>query len=535
MPVRRLVLGCGGLGHSVVESLIDREGELRVLDPDASRVETLRNEKVVAERADVTDPAVVAGAGPVDVVLVAGDDADQNRAAAAVAAEVYPDSVRVAYVGEDATAAHRSAVRAAADRVVDPGAVILEAAAEALVDGQTERLSDLKRALRSVEGTLGVFTHDNPDPDAIAAAIALCRIAESIGVEAEPCYYGEISHQENRAMINLLDIDLRRLDPGEEHGYDAVALVDHSRPGVNDQLPPDTVVTAVIDHHPVDGPIEADFVDNREAVGATSTLLAEYVRNLGIDPDRTVATGLLYGIRVDTKDFVRETSQADFEATAYLLPFADANVLERVESPSMNPDTLDTIGAAIENRTLDGTALASCTGPINDRDALAQAADRLLAMEGVATTLVYGYTEDTVYVSARSLGDGVDLGAVLRAAFEDIGSAGGHAEMAGAQLSLGILGDLREDDRSDESMRRLVENVITGRFFETLRGVRDRETDAAPGSGSEAAEDPERASPSEGPGDDPESGGDAETDDGTAGGESPPGDSAAVGPERDEE
>jgi nanoRNase/pAp phosphatase (c-di-AMP/oligoRNAs hydrolase) len=488
MPVRRLVLGCGSLGRSVVDALADRGGELRVLDPDESRVETLRNEKIVAERADVADPEIVAGAGPADVVLVAGDDSGQNRAAAAAAVEACPDAIHVVYVGDDATAAHRAAMRAAADRLVDPGAVILDVAADALEGGAAGRLPALKRALQAVEGTLGVFTHDNPDPDAIAAAVALCRIAESIGIEAEPCYYGEISHQENRALINLLDIDLRRLEPGTEHGYDAVALVDHSRPGINDQLPPETAVTAVIDHHPTEGPIRADFVDNREEVGATSTLLAEYVQSLGIDPGRTVATGLLYGIRVDTKDFLRETSQADFEATAYLLPFVDADVLERVESPSMNADTLETIGAAIENRTLDGAALASCTGSINDRDALAQAADRLLAMEGVTTTMVYGYTEDTVYVSARSQGDGTDLGAVLRGAFGDVGSAGGHAEMAGAQLPLGILSDLDEEDRGDESLRRLVESVVNERFFEALHGVRDSATGAesSPGTDSDA-------------------------------------------------
>jgi len=150
-----------------------------------------------------------------------------------------------------------------------------------------------------------------------------------------------------------------------------------------------------------------------------------------------VATALLYGIRVDTKDFAREITIDDFEAGAWLLPQADTDVLERIETPSMSADTLDTIAAAIRNRELDGSMLASCVGAIADRDTLAQAADRLLAMRGVTVTFVYGFTEGTIYVSARSRGKDIDLGAVLREAFGDQGSAGGHADMAGAQLPWG--------------------------------------------------------------------------------------------------
>ncbi len=38
------------------------------------------------------------------------------------------------------------------------------------------------------------------------------------------CYYGEISHQENRAFVNLLEFDLRNLDadsPDELEAFDA--------------------------------------------------------------------------------------------------------------------------------------------------------------------------------------------------------------------------------------------------------------------------------------------------------------------------
>jgi len=54
----------------------------------------------------------------------------------------------------------------------------------------------------------------------------------------------------------------------------------------------------------------------------------------------------------------------------------------------------------------------------------------------------------------------LDLGETLRDAFDQIGSAGGHAGMAGAQIPLGLLGESDEADLSD-----IVHDVITRRFY----------------------------------------------------------------------
>jgi nanoRNase/pAp phosphatase (c-di-AMP/oligoRNAs hydrolase) len=464
--VSRLVLGCGTVGHAVLDALADGNGNLRVLEPDESRVEALRNEKIAAEQADVTDPVAVAGTRRPDVVFVAGDDAGQNAAAVGAAREAYPDAHLVAYAGAEATRGQRAAIEERTDRVVAPGEALLSNLDETVESGDAGRARDLQRVLQSIDGTLGVFAHDNPDPDAIASAVALGRIAESVGVDAEACYFGEISHQENRAFVNLLDIDLTNLEPDDEFEFAGVALVDHSRPGVNDQLPPDTAVDVVIDHHPPKAPVEARFVDLRDGAGATSTVLADYLPWFDVDLADAVATGLLYGIRVDTKDFAREISEADFEAAAYLLPHADTSMLSRVESPSVSADTLDTIARAIRNRETTGPVLASCVGALSDRDALAQAADRLLTMEGVSTTLVYGFNDGTVYLSARARGSGVDLGEALREAFDAMGSAGGHADMAGAQIPLGLFGEMEEEAESE--LAEMVENVVSGRFFEAM-------------------------------------------------------------------
>jgi nanoRNase/pAp phosphatase (c-di-AMP/oligoRNAs hydrolase) len=315
---------------------------------------------------------------------------------------------------------------------------------------------------------MAIVTHDNPDPDAIASAVALGLLAERAGCETTLCYYGSISHQENRAFVNLLEYDLVELDPDDPadlEAFDGFALVDHSRPGVNDQLPEELDIDIVIDHHPPRAPVEARFVDLRSGVGATSTLLVDYLRQFGVEIPEAVATGLLFGIRVDTKDFEREVSAADFEAAAHLVPRADMGILQRIEDPSVSGETLSVIARAISNRQMEGSVLLSCVGELSDRDALAQAADRLLDMEDVQATLVYGVLDGTIYASARARGANIDLGEVLRDAFGQIGSAGGHADMAGAQITLGVLDSV--DDR-EESLHEIVTSVVTDRFLDAV-------------------------------------------------------------------
>ncbi|WP_225334663.1 DHH family phosphoesterase [Halomicrobium urmianum] len=470
--VSRLVVGAGPLWRAVVDELSQRRGDLLVVTSDEHRAETLRSNGVRVERVDPIDEASLAGLGlDPDSVVVATDEPERNAALAENARRVFPDAMLVAATGPGASAAVREAVDGVADRVVDHGRAVTDHVTERVGD-ESLRSRQLRRVLRDVGDRLAVVTHDNPDPDAIASAVALARIAEAVGCETDVCYYGEITHQENRAFVNVLDFDLRELDEEADISeYDGFALVDHSRAGVNDQLPPETPIDVVIDHHPPRVPVEARFVDLRSDVGATSTLLADYLRQSESLLDGTIATGLLFGISVDTREFRREVSPEDFEAAAYLLPHADLSVLQRIEDPSMGADTLDTIARAIRNRTREGSVLLSCIGELSDRDALAQAADRLLDLEEVNTTLVYGVMEGTIYASARARGTDLDVGEVLRDAFGRIGSAGGHADMAGAQITLGVLDSI--EDR-DESLHEIVRSVVDERFLEAIESRSNR-------------------------------------------------------------
>ncbi|SFB74318.1 nanoRNase/pAp phosphatase, hydrolyzes c-di-AMP and oligoRNAs [Halobiforma haloterrestris] len=470
--VFRLVLGCGTVGRQVVERLAERgdgDDRLLVITDDEALVETLRDESIPARHADPAAPSTIENVETPDLLFVGSDRTDVNRDAVETARDRFPEVEIVAYLGGNSTLTDRTTFGGHADRIVDADSPIVETVLESAATTTAEAAIELRRLLDSVDGRLAVVTHDNPDPDAIASATALVDIAESVGVEADACYFGDISHQENRAMVNLLDLDLRNLAsdaPLEE--YAAFALVDHSRPGVNDGLPEDLDVDIVIDHHPPRGPVPGRFVDLREGVGATSTVLTEYVDRFGLPFDTRTATALLYGIRVDTNDFSREVAPADFRAASTLQPHADTSVLRQIEQPTIEGDTLETIARAIKNREQRDSVAVASVGRLSDRDALPQAADQLLAMEGIETTLVFGFRDEMAFLSARSRANDVDLGETLRDAFDRIGSAGGHADMAGAQLEVGVLGQVDDEDEA-ESIVSVAEEVITNRFFEAIR------------------------------------------------------------------
>src|SRR5687768_14138836 len=74
-----------------------------------------------------------------------------------------------------------------------------------------ERAAALRELLKLRSGERHVVAiQDFPDPDAISAAVAYREIARTFGIEADILYEGLISHPENLALVNLLEIELTR-------------------------------------------------------------------------------------------------------------------------------------------------------------------------------------------------------------------------------------------------------------------------------------------------------------------------------------
>lgn len=313
-----------------------------------------------------------------------------------------------------------------------------------------------------------IVCHNNPDPDCLASAFALGRIAISTGLDEHHILYsGDLSHQQNRAFVNLLDIDLKPFEAAvvqDRPGRSLLAFVDHAVPGANNRVPEGTPVDIVIDHHPSDE-IDARFIDHRERVGATATILTKYVRELDVDIDVALGTALLFAIRRETLGFLRGTTPDEYDAAGWLHEHADGALLRTLSTPSISGATVDAIAKAITNRTVRGSVLISGIERTSERDALPQAADYLATLEGVETAIVFGIVADGIQLSARSTDSRLHIGNVLNRAFEDVGSAGGHREMAGGEVPLGIFA---EDTIDDTQLLTIVEQVMTARLIAEL-------------------------------------------------------------------
>ncbi len=329
------------------------------------------------------------------------------------------------------------------------------------------RAQELQAVLSEGE-ELNIVCHNNPDPDCLASALALGRIASGAGIDEHHILYsGDISHQQNRAFVNLLDIDLKPFDPttvADRPEGSLLAFVDHSVPGANNRVPDGTALDIVIDHHPAEA-IEARFVDHREELGAAATILTQYVHALEMEPDETLATALLFAIRRETLNFLRGVTSEEYDAAAYLHGYTDQALLRELSNPSVSGATVDAIATAIGNRITRASVLISHVGRTSERDAVPQAADYLATLEGVQTAIVFGVVDDTIHLSARSSDPRVHLGDALDAAFGDVGSAGGHYDVAGGEIPLGIFADYESDA---PRLLDIVEQVVTARLVAEL-------------------------------------------------------------------
>lgn len=298
---------------------------------------------------------------------------------------------------------------------------------------------------------VAVLMHPNPDPDAMSAAMGVQALADSVDTETEIQYPGQIRHQENRAFETVLNLDFDRIETDADLADAPVILVDHNEPrGFSGSEHVDPI--AVIDHHPGSGE-GREFTDVRTDNGACATIFAEYFEEMGwepIDPDDVestdeenalpprVATGLIYGIQSDTKSLTKGCSPAEFEASAYLYPGVDENSLDRIANPEVDAEVLDIKATAITEREVRTPFAISDVGTVSNVDAIPQAADELLRLEGVTAVVVLGDKEGTIHLSGRSRDDRVHMGKSLRAVVEDVpmAGAGGHARMGGGQLSI---------------------------------------------------------------------------------------------------
>ncbi len=468
-----IILGCGSVGYNTAKVLQNRDKDLRIIDKSKKRVEDLRDGGFDAQVGDMEDlKPFLHELGEAESILIMSSDMERNlQALEYLKRELSHSFIIVRAIDPVST---ESFQKAGADRVLQPSEIIARAVLRELQELEVEQAGSSLTEVITEAKSVAIFLQSNPDPDALGSGLALRAICEHFEVPATLYYGGNIGHQENRAFVNLLDIELHQIGPRDDvmeivNQHDRVALVEATIPGKNNILPRDVVPNIIFDHHQVEEEdIVADFADVRIGVGATSTILTKYVQQLGVHVTSQLAVALLYGIRTDTKGFTRGATAEDMAAATFLSSFADMDLLEKIETPPVAMETVDVLGRAIRNRELYGSTLISCVEFIRDRDTLPQAADFLLRLEGVTTAIVFGIVDDVIHLSGRTTDVRVNLGDLLEKAFGKQ-NAGGHAKMAAGQIKLGIFGNVDEK----EALLRLAEDAVSKQVLGGL-GLEER-------------------------------------------------------------
>jgi nanoRNase/pAp phosphatase (c-di-AMP/oligoRNAs hydrolase) len=300
----------------------------------------------------------------------------------------------------------------------------------------------------------------HPDPDGIASALAQAHIAQRLGVgKTTISYCHELSHRENRALVKLLNVEMKKTKNAIDlvEPPDFLALVD-AHDLDPDMAGVDAIETlTIVDHHRAHAPPRARFVDMRNDVGATATIFVEYLQELAplsadSDDDRRVATALMHGLATDTDDFALARA-SDFRAAAQLAEICDRDLLQDLSRRLIAPSAMDVIARALAALVVRRNFAMAGVGFVSEseRDTIAQAADFLIRREDIDTVVVFGIVgERFIGGSLRTHSPSVDPAVWLEQAFghDERGKAygGGRRDKGGFRIPIGFLG--RATDRA---------------------------------------------------------------------------------------
>lgn len=312
-----------------------------------------------------------------------------------------------------------------------------------------------------------IMGHKNPDMDSIGSSIGIYKVAQMNQKDA----YIVLNFQEMDGAVHRLMEEIRHQEQlfsrfiGPEEALEIstektlLVIVDTHKPAlvIEERLLNRIDNVVVIDHHRRG----EEFIENPVLVymepyaSSTAELVTEF---LEYQPKRgkiemIEATALLAGIVVDTKSFTLRTGARTFDAASYLRgQGADTILVQKFLKESV--DTYIKRAKLIESVLFyrDGIAIAKGDESVlHDQVLLAQAADTLLTMDGVAASFVIARrNEGLIGISARSLGN-VNVQVIMEKL-----QGGGHLTNAATQLTgISIL-------EADRQLKLAIEDYFEG-------------------------------------------------------------------------
>lgn len=323
------------------------------------------------------------------------------------------------------------------------------------------RLERLGEALPA-KGRIWIVPHDYPDPDALAAAAGMhLLLAARFQRSSQIVFSGVVSRAENRELLRHFRYAWRLRDAAKTPRRPVSCVVVDSAPRAgNVTLPSFLRPVAVIDHHPLrrrGKPVRAEpFQDIRPDVGATASILYEYLMVAGVLIPRWLASIMAYAIASETRDLARNVTALDVEAYSALVRQGNMAVVGRIRHAPLPRSYYGQLQEALRSARVYGRTAWAHLPAVEQPEIVAEIADLLLRLERTSHAFCSAWQGDRLIFSLRSTRPGTRCGALLRRLVRRQGAAGGHDESAAGQLDLEGLNPAEKEERRAALVRSLV-------------------------------------------------------------------------------
>ncbi|WP_101773880.1 DHH family phosphoesterase [Peptostreptococcus faecalis] len=287
-----------------------------------------------------------------------------------------------------------------------------------------------------------IMGHSYPDMDAMGAAVGIYDMCK---------FYGKKANIVLDNVNEAVEIFINRLKEKEyyeglfishERAIDMcdaktlVVVLDTHRPSYTEceELLDISKRVVVIDHHRrgVEYIHDTILLFHEVYVSSTCEMVTELIQytDNNIKINKLTAEGLLGGVYLDTKNFEFKTGVRTFEAAAFLRNLGADTLAVKKFFDSYAEDFLIKADIIKKTKIIDNKICISYSlEEINNINLIvAKAADELLNIKSIEASFVLGIKGDTVFISARSIGN-INVHVIM----EKLGG-GGHIDIAGAQI-----------------------------------------------------------------------------------------------------
>lgn len=287
--------------------------------------------------------------------------------------------------------------------------------------------------------TVTFVSHVHPDPDSLGSMVGLAYLVETcLDKPARITRDGDICRAENRALIELLDIDLTPINEVAWRPTDAVVMVDSQPKTGRHSFNGEVTLFGVIDHHQTPGDLEnIPFLDIRRSLGATCSLVTRYLMEQELRVPERIATSLYYGIETELSGYPREANALDESALEFLFPLANRDVIARIRNAPLPEAFFEALLHALQCSFTYDRLLISWINDLSSPELVAQVVDYTIRYENIDWAVCAGIHNDQLVLSVRSSVPRAQAGEILRQVVAKLGGrAGGHDRRAGGCIPL---------------------------------------------------------------------------------------------------